>query len=207
VIVLDTQLLRGAFVTGTVTSALGQPLRNVRRQLRHRDDTSDASWITSPWQTEMPQSTLTGDELWQPLELDDGEYAIEHLVPGRSYALYVSAEGHGTTIVGPWTGTLEGSRQNVVLRDPHTLEVQVLLPDGLPASHASVNLFLGGTVAPLQFPGSRYTDPEGRLVHDDALAGPYEVSVTRGKLHGREHFELPARGGTTRIVVRLEETN
>ena len=144
--------------------------------------------------------------MWQDLQLDGERYLIEHLLPGKQYVLFINAEGHGTELVGPWKSKLGGTRWDVVLRAPRILEIQVLRPDGLPASHAQVSLGYSGTVQTPKFYGQRYADKDGLLLYEDLIPGPYFTSAFhKGASARNDRFEIRADRLVTRIVLELKK--
>ena len=207
-VVLSEERLRGAYVFGRVSSALGLALEDVGVQVKWREEPSEEHWTheAARWTSEIPRRMLGGPQPWQPIELDGDEFRMNYLVPGRQYVVFWTAAGHGTTVMGPFEASLDGLRQDVVLRAERTLEVQVLLPDGLPAAKAEVHAGFAGTVEPLRIRGNSYANDQGLVLIEDPLPGPYAVSASHKVGQGSETVEVLEGTPVTRVVVQLDAT-
>lgn len=205
-VVLSEERLRGAFVFGRVSSALAKDLRNVRVQLKWREEPSDAYWGAdgARWTSETPRRTFQGTGPWRPVELQDDRYRIENLIPGRQYALYWTSEDHGIEFVDPWIATLDGTRSDVVLGAPHALEIQVVDDVGLAAARAEVSIQFLGSVEPLSFHGSRYVGDDGVLLIENVIRGEYHVDAQYLGSRADERVEVLAGVPATRVTLELE---
>lgn len=206
-VVLSPASLTGAFVEGRLTSALGRDASGARVQVHWREKESTQPWgsdVELFWKCDLPRRTLTGDELWRELAVDNGRYRVDRLVAGRQIVLFVTAPGHGTELVGPFEASFEGTTHDVLLRSPRRLEVEIIDAAGLPASRAKVSLSYIGTVQLTTWYGERYADGDGKLVYEDVAPGPYELGG-RDEFYGSSvRVEVQAGTPVTRAVLKLE---
>jgi len=197
---ISDDLLRGAFVRGTLSSGLGMELANVRMQLMWRGPDGGG------WSADRPRTVLTGTGPWRPFDepVVDGHFELAHLIAGREYVLYVTADGHGTGIVGPWIASDSGTAQDLVLGARQDLVVELVHADGRPAARATASLFYLEPIEPLQFFGERYADENGVVVFEDLLAGVYSVQAGQGGALTRREVTLAPGAPRTLVVVTLD---
>ncbi len=201
---LSEKRLRGAFVHGALSSALGETLRDVQLQLMWRPPS--AAGQPSSWRSDRPRQVLQGTGPWRPFDgkFEEGRYEYAHLLPGREYVLYLTAEGHGISAVGPWIAEEAGTLLDVELHAELSLQVEVFRGDGLPAAHATASLRYLEEFQPLHFFGERYLDEEGRIGYENLLPGTYELEVVHKGQSQREDVEVTVGVGRKRFVVGLE---